>query len=444
MKITAIILLAGAALLGVNFVFADEFTSVNYKVMNPVISTGRFSSSAGFRLFGAIGQIGVGLSNSTDATLKTLKGGFLYFPAVSTPVVTATAGDTKVSLSWTAATGYLGWTVSGYNIGRSTTSGGPYTYTSVGSVTSSDRTGLSNGTTYYFVVRPEDAFGNSIATSTQVSATPAAATPTPTPSPSSGGGGGAGGGYIAPAGATVVFSGRAYPNSSVTLLRDAQVAAQTTAHGDSTFFITLGNVNTGMYLFSVFAEDFMGRRSSLLSFPVSPVAGATTYVDGIFVPPTIGIDKSEVKQGDAVAIDGQSAQKADITVVVHSDGEFAVQAAASADGKYAINFDTDPLALGQHFTKSLASQQGQVSIFSPVLAFLVGNKNVFNIISSKCPLKGDVNGDCRVNLVDFSITAYWWKRPLTQAAKDNVDAKLWPDGTITLRDFSILAYYWTG
>ncbi len=436
-------------LLVAGLAFAQELTSTNYKVQDPVVFPGGYSgnsTSDSFRLTSIISQLVTG--TSTGAGTFKVNSGFLFFPAVSTPTLSATAGDASVALSWTAATGYLGWTVSSYIVGQSTTSGGPYTYTDVGSVTSSTRSGLTNGTTYYFVIRPADAFGFGIATSSQASATPAAATPTPTPTPSpssgGGGGGGAGGGYVSPSGATLVFSGKSYPKSVVTLLRDAQVAASVTANSDSTFSIRLDNVTPGMYLFSVYAEDFKGRRSSLLSFPVSAVANIFTTVDGIFVPPTIAIDKSEVKKGDAITIDGQSAKQAEVTILVHSDNEYAVKAAAAADGKYVYDFNTDPLEYGQHFTKSLASHQGQVSIFSPVLAFLVGTKNVFTVTSTKCPLKGDVNGDCRVNLVDFSITAYWWKRPLTQQAKDQVDAKLFPDGAINLRDFSILAYYWTG
>jgi hypothetical protein len=44
-----------------------------------------------------------------------------------------------------------------------------------------------------------------------------------------------------------------------------------------------------------------------------------------------------------------------------------------------------------------------------------------------------------VNLVDFSILAYWYLKP-------NPDPKvdLNSDGIVDLVDFSILAYYWTG
>lgn len=54
---------------------------------------------------------------------------------------------------------------------------------------------------------------------------------------------------------------------------------------------------------------------------------------------------------------------------------------------------------------------------------------------------GDINGDGKVSLADFSILAYWFKRPLTeQALSSGVDLN--HDGKVTLADFSIMAYYW--
>ncbi len=57
-------------------------------------------------------------------------------------------------------------------------------------------------------------------------------------------------------------------------------------------------------------------------------------------------------------------------------------------------------------------------------------------------LKADLNHDGRVSLVDFSILAFWWKRPLTAEAKQIVDLN--GDEKVDLVDFSILAYHWTG
>jgi fibronectin type 3 domain-containing protein len=95
-------------------------------------------------------------------------------PVCSTPApptgLTATAGNAQVSLSWTASSG-----ASSYNVKRSTSSSGPYTTIASGVTTTSyTDTGLTNGTTYYYVVSAVDACGES-ANSSQMSATPQAA-----------------------------------------------------------------------------------------------------------------------------------------------------------------------------------------------------------------------------------------------------------------------------
>src|SRR3989338_10019043 len=65
---------------------------------------------------------------------------------------------------------------------------------------------------------------------------------------SSGGGGGGGGGSFSPPSTpqtAVNFSGRAYPKSTVTLLKDAQIAATTIAGADANFQISLSGLSTG-------------------------------------------------------------------------------------------------------------------------------------------------------------------------------------------------------
>ncbi len=88
-------------------------------------------------------------------------------PAVPTGL-TATAGNQQVALSWTASSG-----ATSYNVGRATTSGGPYTTVSSPTTTSYTDSGLTNGTTYYYVVSATNSAGTS-ANSSQVSATPSA------------------------------------------------------------------------------------------------------------------------------------------------------------------------------------------------------------------------------------------------------------------------------
>ncbi|MBI2552807.1 hypothetical protein HYW17_05940 [Candidatus Uhrbacteria bacterium] len=409
---------------------AEDYTSANFILRDPVITAeGGYASSASFQYFSSSGQTDIGESTSAAFTERA---GFLYFPAASTSVISATAGNGQAALTWTAAAGTLG-NVTNYRVGTATVSGGPYTYESVGNVLAFTKTGLVNGTTYYFVVQAQAAT-ETAASSAQVSATPAA----PVTTSAGGGGGGGGGGAVSPPiAAQVVFSGRAYPKSTVTLLKDAQIAASTIAGADAAFQVSVSDISGGNYIFSVYSEDSKGIRSSLLTFPISVTSGATTNVGGIFIAPTIAVDKSEVKRGDNIAIFGQSAPNAEITIAVNSDEEFFAKTPADQEGVYLYNFDTSPLAMEQHFTRSKSASSGGISSFSKSISFLVGAKNVAKVAREF--IKGDLNADGRVNLIDFSIAAYWYKRPAPPAAID-----LNGDGKVDLVDFSIMAFYWTG
>jgi fibronectin type 3 domain-containing protein len=91
----------------------------------------------------------------------------LSIPSVPTGLA-ATAGNAQVALAWNASSG-----ATAYDVKRSTVSGSGYAVVSSPATTSYTNTGLTNGTTYYFVVSAKNAAGSS-ANSAQVSATPSA------------------------------------------------------------------------------------------------------------------------------------------------------------------------------------------------------------------------------------------------------------------------------
>ena len=77
------------------------------------------------------------------------------------------AGDKQVSLTWTGANG-----ATGYSVGRSTTSGGPYHLIKSNVVgTNLIDSGLTNGTTYFYAVNATNAEGVG-ASSNEASAVP--------------------------------------------------------------------------------------------------------------------------------------------------------------------------------------------------------------------------------------------------------------------------------
>jgi hypothetical protein len=250
------------------------------------------------------------------------------------------------------------------------------------------------------------------------------------------------GGLITPY-AGITISGRAYPLSKVGVLKDGQLAITTIAGPDSNFTVSLIGLYAGNYNFSIFSEDNKGKRSTLFTFSSFITPGATLKIGGIFIAPTISVDKIEVKRGDNIAIFGQSASDADVIIAVNSEKEFFEKTKADKNGFYIYNFDTSFLEMGQHKAKSKSVFDGEISSFSNIANFIVGNKNIA-VLEETQKIKGDLNYDKRVNLVDFSIAAYWYSQQLSSSFKIiEIDA-LNGDGKINLVDFSIIAYYWTG
>ena len=379
---------------------ATDVSSPSYQVIGPVITSGGgYSSSGSFSLLGVISEL---IHDVTSSASFMSNPGFAAYPFASTPVVSVTSGDTTASISWTAAMGILGY-ASSYFLGQSTISGGPYSFTSVGSALSYSASGLADGTTYYFVVQAFDQNSVIMSTSSEVSVIPSAPYVPPSPPTIIGGGGSGGGGYTPVInGATVNFTGRAYPRSNITLLQDARVVASTVADANAMFQTSLTNVSAGNYIYSVYSEDSAGNRSSLLSFPVSVTGGAVTNIGGIFISPTIDVDKSQVKKGDNIAIFGQTAPKSVITITVNSSVELFLQAKSDVAGAYLYNLDTSPLEIGSHAAKSKAATSTDISDFGQTVGFAVGTQNVAKKKSTETSKSlGDSNNDGRVNLVDF-------------------------------------------
>ena len=80
--------------------------------------------------------------------------------------VTATGGSGQVALGWSASSD-----ATGYNVKRSTTSGGPYSTIASPPTPGYTNTGLTNGTTYFYVITAVNGAGES-GNSSEVSATP--------------------------------------------------------------------------------------------------------------------------------------------------------------------------------------------------------------------------------------------------------------------------------
>jgi fibronectin type 3 domain-containing protein len=107
-------------------------------------------------------------ANSTEVNATPLAP--ITIPATPTGLQ-ATAGNMLVMLAWNASTG-----ATSYNVKRAAVNGGPYAQLAAPTSANYTDTGLTNGTTYYYVVSAVNSAGES-ANSNQASATPAGVAP---------------------------------------------------------------------------------------------------------------------------------------------------------------------------------------------------------------------------------------------------------------------------
>lgn len=239
-----------------------------------------------------------------------------------------------------------------------------------------------------------------------------------------------------------VFRGQAYPGSVVSILKNGVIVAESPAGTDGRFEIRLRSLNPGTYTFGLRAEDTERLKSKLLTVTVYVSQGVTTLVEGIFIPPTITTDKLEVKYKELVSIFGRSAPDAEVRISIVNKVEVLKSTRADSQGLWQYQLDTRELGYGNYEAKARSVTEENMSPYGDVVTFLVSDTNRVRL--NRTALSGfrkkcDLNDDNRVNILDFSIMAFWYKR-LGFPAKVDLSS----DGRINLTDLSILAYCWTG
>lgn len=248
------------------------------------------------------------------------------------------------------------------------------------------------------------------------------------PSPSSGGGAP----YIPPT--SVRFSGQAYPGSKVFLVKNKNVIAEISASNLGEFSITLEEKTDRNVLYSLYAVDTFGSQSIILNYPVYLSTGYLTHLSGILFPPTISLDKHSAYPGDYLSSFGFALPNRVIELKAEGKNIKTWDTVSNQDGAYKVTIPLFGLAYGQHKIYIKYKEQAQTS---KVLPFDLLQED--KIPEEKFKIPGDCNFDDRINLVDFSILSFWYKKKNPPVCLDVNRDKI-----INLVDFSIFAYYWTG
>jgi len=234
----------------------------------------------------------------------------------------------------------------------------------------------------------------------------------------------------------VIMRGKAYSDADVHILVDGKVIGIVRSDSKADFYFETTDIEPGIASFGFWSEDKLGLKSTLLTITFRIISRAVTTITGIYIAPSIDVDKKSVKQGEDIKIYGQTVPETQVNIHINSAKEFIETTNSKKSGDWEFLFNTAPLIEDFHIAKALFQLESSGNIiqsgFSRSVSFYVGKIGG----SPECP-NGDLNKDGRVNLTDFSILLYYW-------GTDNACADQNQNGVVDLVDFSIMMYYWTG
>jgi cysteine-rich repeat protein len=229
----------------------------------------------------------------------------------------------------------------------------------------------------------------------------------------------------------VILRGKAYPNSVVNILLDGKLFGTVQADTNADFLFTTTNVTPGTATFSFNAKDRSGATSITVTDVFEVVQSAVTTVANIFLPPTITAKPEQVEAGEHVVLSGQAPPSARIFAQIHAPTT-TLESASNTAGDWALSLDTASFKNGNHTAKAYFQlATSSKSGFGKSISFYIGTQP-----AGGCGAP-DMNGDGKVNLVDFSIFLLHWNTTDPEADY-NCDQR------VNLADFSIMLFAWTG
>ncbi len=230
----------------------------------------------------------------------------------------------------------------------------------------------------------------------------------------------------------VVLRGKAYPNTNVNVVVDGKLKGTVRADANADFLYSASDITPGTATFGFWANDADGTQSLTTSMVFEVVQSAVTTVANIYFPPTIKVTPRQVTPGGLLTLAGYAVPSAQVITEIAPGADTILSIPADTGGKWVLQVDTASIADGFHTAKSYfelgsAARSG----YGKAVNFFVG---VGSPTQTGSP---DLNGDGKVNLIDFSIFLISW-------GTDDSRSDFNLDGTVNLADFSIMLFSWTG
>jgi hypothetical protein len=227
----------------------------------------------------------------------------------------------------------------------------------------------------------------------------------------------------------VIISGYFEPAGRVSILKDGILSGTTFADASGRWQLTLSGLVEQTYLFQVIGTSYTGTQVYSETFFTRVLADATTKVSAIVLAPQFLIRTIDSK----TILETRAIPDSRITVLV--DGREVIYYAVPVDYDDSIRIDLSSFLLQPTHTIAVAVSLATKRILTPEYLYTKNSEPA----ATPCTERADVSKDCQVNFIDFLIARAWYLvAPITQAFD------LDQSGRIDLVDFSIMAYYWTG
>jgi len=297
-------------------------------------------------------------------------------------------------------------------------------------------TGLNyTDTTYYFAIKSIDEQGNTSALSNVLSQkTSFDQTDTRTA-----------GDTVDPT--TVIFSGLAYPESNIEILRRSAIEEayrhipieSSDIRADGSFELIVQALLQGEYFFALRFIDKDGSQTGIVPFSINFFRQNELIVRDILAPPTIGFKEQSVPKNSTATVIGYSSPKSKVKIEFDENKiEEAVyvkmglesnaigEATADENGFYSFDINTTNLDIGDYFIRaSQKATDSRVSDFSLITSFRVSGLTL---------PKADFNNDNKVNITDWSVFLFRWGSD-NQELRNKIDMN--GDGNVDIADFSV-------